>query len=122
MSDNPRETIEGYRRHAIEACRMLLDVQDEWSPVMLAHVDNLLRSLEMGGPPVPRPIFPPDRQDMNRSLMVLISGMVSALACVALRSDQADQARVAITEIRDVLATNDEPFLADVFDKILRFE
>ena len=60
--------------------------------------------------------------DMNRALMVLVSGMVAASAAVSLRSDKADEARIAIKEIHDIFAQSDEAFLAGVFERIMKFE
>lgn len=60
--------------------------------------------------------------DMNRSLMMLVSGMVTALAATALRSDKAAEARVEVEEIHAILKQNNEEFLSDVFEKVLKFE
>lgn len=68
------------------------------------------------------PIVEPEKPDMNRSLLMLVSGMVAALASTALRSEKAAEARVAVTEIRDALAANGEEFTASLFDTILRSE
>jgi hypothetical protein len=63
-----------------------------------------------------------ETKDMNRSLMVLIFGMVAALASTALRSDKVAEARVAVEEIQAILKQNNEEFLSDIFRKILKFE
>jgi hypothetical protein len=63
-----------------------------------------------------------ETKDMNRSIMVLIFGMVAALASTALRSDKVAEARVAVEEIQAILKQNNEEFLSDIFRKILKFE
>lgn len=67
---------------------------------------------------------PPEQPyvDMPRAIMVLISGMVAALAETGLTSNKADEARVAVEEIHNVFAKNGETFLANIFEMLLKHE
>jgi hypothetical protein len=61
----------------------------------------------------------PSAETVDRGYMMLIMGMVSALALTGLRSDRDGEARRAIEEMQRVFEARDEVFLATLFSNIL---
>ena len=75
MSDTSPETIENYRKNAIEALRMMLDIPEAWPPGATTKAAALIRLLDTDAPTIPenRPYRPIIAIDVDGPLHAYIA-------------------------------------------------